>query len=192
LLISLNSHMPINESFAGQIVTVHARFINMIVEACRNPAAAADVEPLLQEAEQTGWTRLVACVRRILDGRRDAGVLAGLDEEDRIIAEAILAGIADPSTLPESDVQPDARHAAPGLAHMIHLARRGDTQALQMIAAMGEQMSRAGGDMAKLAGTFRALIDGERDADKLAGGMGPSGRGLLFSLVEELGRLDQH
>jgi len=184
--------MPINESFAGQIVTVHARFINLIVDACRNPASAADVEPLLQEAEQTGWTQLVACVRRILDGRRDTGVLAGLDEEDRVIAEAILAGIADPSALPDADAQPDARHAAPGLAHMIHLARRGDAQALQMIAAMGEQMSRAGGDMARLAGTFRALIDGERDAEKLAGGMGPLGRGLLFSLVEELGRLDQH
>jgi hypothetical protein len=184
--------MPINESFAGQVVQVHARFINKIVDSCRNPAAAGDIEPLLAEAEQVGWTRLVAAVRRILDGRRDRGLLEGLDEEDRIIAQAILSGIADPSTLPDPEAQPDAVHAAPGLAHMIHLARRGDAQALQMVAAMGEQMVRAGGDMARLGGTFRALIDGERDAGKLARGMGPSGRGLLFSLVEELGRLDQH
>jgi hypothetical protein len=57
---------------------------------------------------------------------------------------------------------------------------------------MGEQMLSAGGDMARLSATFRPLIDGERDADKLSRGMGPQGRSLLLSIIEELAKLDAH
>ena len=48
---------------------------------------------------------------------------------------------------------------------------------------------KAGGDMALLGGRMRRLVNGERDADPLAAGMGPLGRELLVSLLDELARL---
>jgi hypothetical protein len=150
------------------------------------------LEETLEQARHSGWQELVAAIRRILAGQRETTLLQGLDEEDRIIVGAILAGLQDPATLPDPDAQPEARHAAPGLAQMIHQARRGDAQALHMLGHMGEQMSGAGGDMARLAGSFRALIDGERDAEKLARGMSAQGHSLLMSILEELARLDSH
>jgi hypothetical protein len=36
---------------------------------------------------------------------------------------------------------------------------------------------------------MRRLVNGERDADQLVAGMGPLGRQLLISLLDELARL---
>jgi len=56
--------------------------------------------------EQRGWTNLVAAIRRILAGERDADTLCeSLDSEDSMIVDAILQGLADPSTL--NDLLPD-------------------------------------------------------------------------------------
>ena len=48
-----------------------------------------------------------------------------MDREDRIIAEAIMRGLQNPATLPDSTARPDPEMAAPGLAGMIVAARRG-------------------------------------------------------------------
>lgn len=176
-----------------QILQVHAQFIHAVVRACQNRDLRPPLEGFLRQAVEQGWGELVAAVRLVLEGRRDAGVLQGLDDDDRIIISTILAGLQNPAVLPDPDAAPaDSTHAAPGLAHMIHLARRGDAQALQALANMGEQMVSAGGDMARLGGSFRALLDGERDADKLCREMSSKGRSLMLSLLEELGKLDSH
>jgi len=60
---------------------------------------------------------------------------------------------------------------------------------MSVLANMAEQMMKAGGDMALLGGRMRRLVNGERDADQLVGGMGPLGRELLISLLDELARL---
>jgi hypothetical protein len=57
---------------------------------------------------------------------------------------------------------------------------------------MAEQMTKAGGDMARLGGIMRRLVDGERDADKLARGMGPLGKELVVNLLDELAKLRAH
>jgi len=79
--------------------------------------------------------------------------------------------------------------AAPGLAQIIFAASRGDVQALQAISAMAEQMTAAHGDMARLGGNIKRLIDGERNADILCKGMGPSGEQLMLNLIDELNKL---
>ncbi len=175
-----------------QIVQAHAAFICQFVQLAQNRDARPALDELLRGAEQAGWTRLVAALRLMLDGRRDPGVLAGLDEEDKVIAEAVLRGLADPSTLPDPGTRPDAAFAAPGLAAMIHASARGDHQAFVLLSNMADQMRRAGGEMQRFAAVLRPLINGERNADKLARGLPPRGRQLLLSLLEELGRLDTH
>jgi hypothetical protein len=71
---------------------------------------------------------------------------------------------------------------------MITAARSGDAKALAVLADMAEQMLRAGGDMARLGGMMRRLINGERDVEVLTKGMGAMGRQLVLSILDELGK----
>ena len=182
------SKLPAKEQ---QIIQVHGPLIYQVATVCQHKQPSPELDSALQVAEQQGWGKLVAAIREIMNGRRDLGVLNGLDEEDRVIVEAILRGIQDPATLPDPNAKPDASLAAPGLASMIHAAA-GNVQAYHMLATMAEQMSSAGGDMARLAAAIKPMVDGERDADKLSRGMGPLGKGLLNSILEELARLSLH
>ena len=73
--------------------------------AVQDPAHRAQLEHALPGMEQHGWTKLVAALRRILAGERDADALCeALDLEDSMIIETILTGLSDPSTL--SDLLP--------------------------------------------------------------------------------------
>lgn len=169
-----------------QVVMTHATFICQVVEFSSNPARREDFEALLGFAVANGWENLVAAVRRIAAGERELGVLKGLDREDRIIAEAIMHGIQNPDTLPDPAARPDPEMAAPGLAGMILAARRGNTQALQLISEMAEQMRRVGGPMARLAGAIRPLINGERDAYKLCKGMDEKTEQMVLAILAAL------
>jgi hypothetical protein len=177
---------------SAQILAMHAPFIHAVVNAIQNRALLEHLHPMLQEAETRGWAALVGCIRRIVDGQRDRSVLLGLDDEDRVVAEAILGGLDNPATLPPVDSQPSGAAAAPGLAAMIQAASRGDVQAFSALANMAEQMVRAGGDMARLGGIMRRLVDGERDADLLSKGMGPLGRQLLLDILDQLAKSNLH
>ena len=173
-----------------QIVQTHATLIVAAVQAAQAGFIDPEFEQALQVSTQNGWTELVAVIRRIIGGARDAAMLRSLDEEDATIAQAILRGIQDPTTLPDPNASADASMAAPGLAMLIHGARTGQPQALQMLAGMAEQMVAAGGDFARLGGVMKKLVDGERDIDKLAAGMGSQGQSLLNSIIEELAKLE--
>jgi hypothetical protein len=175
-----------------QIITMHAPFIRQLVQCSQDPARQGDVETLLRTAAENGWDRLVEALRAIFAGQRDVGMLRGLDEEDRVIAEAVLRGLQNPATLPEAEAQADPAMAAPGLASMIRAAASGNVQALKIISDMAEQMRRAGGPMARLAGAIRPLINGERDPQRLAKGMDGKTEQLLLSILKELGKLEHH
>ncbi|HID49487.1 MAG TPA: hypothetical protein EYP40_07750 [Chromatiales bacterium] len=172
-----------------QIRRSHAALIHQVVQACQNPEARIELDPVLDTAASNGWEELVAVVRRILNGQREASLLHGLDEEDTVIVESILQGIQNPATLPEPGQAADPALAGPGLAQMIHAASQGNPQALQITAAMAEQMTATHGDMRQLGGIMRRLIDGERDPEVLCKGMGPSGEQLVLAIIDELNRL---
>lgn len=175
-----------------QIIQAHAGLIHAVVAAAQNRERLPELEALLDAALANGWGTLVAVIRRILGGTRDVQILTRLDEEDRVIAEAILRGLQDPGSLPDPHARPDPALAGPGLAALIHAASSGDVAALQLLADMGTQMLRAGGDLARLSGILRRLVDHERDPDLLCRGMSPRGVQLVRSLLEELARLRAH
>jgi hypothetical protein len=175
-----------------QIVQAHAALIHAVVMACHNRDLFPQLATVLATSESSGWHDLVRVIRSIVAGRREASLLNGLDEEDGVIVRAILNGLQDPSALPDPDAKPEARFAAPGLAHLIHAASKGDLQALQHLAAMAEQMTRAGGDMGRLGAVMHQLTRGERNADTLSADMGPRGKQLILSLLAELAQLDAH
>lgn len=174
-----------------QIRRVHATFIRQVVETCQGTDRRPAFEQLVAAAEQQGWSDLVRALRRIADGDRSAALLQGLDEEDRVIVESVLRGLQDPATLPDPARGQDPALAAPGLAHMIHAARA-SPQALMLVGNMAEQMTRAGGSLARLAAVIRPLIDGERDPDRLCRGMDAQGSQLVLDILRELGQLEAH
>lgn len=175
-----------------QIRVVHADFIRQVAATCNNPERRQELEALLLAAEQSGWNALVRAIRRIAVGDRGPGVLAGLDDEDRVIAESILRGLQDPTTLPNPQAQADPTLAAPGLAQMIHAAARGNSQALILIGNMADEMSKVGGSMARLAAVIRPLINGERNPDRLCKGMDAHTSQLVIDILGELGRIETH
>ncbi len=182
---------PIPEK-AEQIRQMHAGLIHRVVIACQNRQLVPDLDALLKTSEDNGWLQLVGAIRRILGGVRDMKILTGLDEEDSIIIESILLGLQNPQTLPALDAGPDAAAAAPGLAAMIHSARRGDAQTLHTLADMATTMMAGGGDMAHLAAIMRPLIEGERAPEKLCKGMTAQGESLVLAILTELGKLEVH
>lgn len=172
-----------------QIRQAHATLIHQVVRACQNQEAAIELKSVLEVALQQGWDDLVKTIQLIVKGNRDESMLNNLDEEDTVIVKSILDGLQNPETLPDIEQQGDATMAAPGLAQIIHAAGTGDVQALQAVSMMAEQMTAAPGDMARLGGNIKRLVDGERDADILCKGMGASGEQLMLNLIDELNKL---
>ena len=175
-----------------QIIDAHTGLIHRVVIGCQNRDMVPDLEDILKQATQNGWLELVAAIRKILAGSRAESLLTNLDEEDRVIVGSILRGLQNPETLPDLGKGIDGAMAAPGIAAMVNGARNGNLETLQLLGAMAGQMMRAGGDMARLAGILRPLVQGERDADKLTDGMGPDGEKLVLLILQELARLDTH
>ncbi len=183
--------MPTAEKIE-QILQVHAGLIIAVVQTIQNPQLKSHLDQALQMSVQNGWQSLVTVINKIMAGSREQALLNGLDDEDSIIIDSILKGIQDPATLPKSETSGDASKAAPMLARLIDEARRGDHNAVVMLGAMAEQMSRAGGDMANLSAVIKDMIDGERNIDKLCSRMGPQGESLITQITSELAKLDLH
>lgn len=176
----------------AQIIQAHAGVIVQVVQTVQNPSLMPQMEQVLELSEKNGWDEVVAVIRKILAGSRDANLTQGLDEEDSTIVEAVLLGIQNPESLPDPNKKPDASLAAPGIAHMVFEAGKGNTQALEIVSNMAEQMSKTGGDMKNLSGIMRKLINGERERKNLIKGMGAQGIKLVDSILEELNKLAVH
>jgi hypothetical protein len=175
-----------------QIIQTHAGLILGVVQSIQNPEMRPQMEQALLLSEQNGWGSLVATIRKIIGGNREESLLRGLDDEDAIIAGAILRGLQDPTTLPNPHQQPDASLAAPMIAGLVNEARRGDHNAVVMLGGMAEQMSAVGGDMAAVGAVLKDLIDGERDTDRLCDKTGPQGESLVLQILSELAKLEIH
>ncbi|MCW9013204.1 MAG: hypothetical protein OQL06_05425 [Gammaproteobacteria bacterium] len=176
----------------AQITQIHAGLIVTVVKSLSDPSMMPGLEQALKVSEENGWASLVAAIRKIIKGSRDAGIIQGLDEEDSIIVDAILRGIQNPATLPNPEQEADATLAAPMFAQLIHGAATGDTNALSMLGQMAEQMSSTQGDMARFSTLIKPMVDGERDVDKLCSKIGPQGESLVVSILNELAKLDSH
>ncbi len=79
----------------------HGQLIAAVVAAATgNEAVKAQLLAEIGEAAQSGESKLVSAIRRILAGERDeANIVDPLDYNDSMIVMAIFEGIADPSSL---------------------------------------------------------------------------------------------
>lgn len=171
-----------------QIRQTHAPLVLQVVKACHNPQERPALQAMLDFATQQNWHDLVIAIDAILEGQREMSLVNNLDEEDAVIITAILQGLQNPDTLP-SPVEANPAMAAPGLAHMIIAANKGDVQALESLSMMAQQMTHASGDMRLLGGNIKRLIDGERDLAILCKDMSINGEKLMVNLINELATL---
>jgi len=173
-----------------QVIHVHASLIKLVVDTVSNPQLRPQLNQTLKASAENGWENLVLRIYKIMEGNRSDTLLLNLDEEDKIIIDAILRGIQNPTTLPDPQANSaQSGMAAPGIAHMIHQASIGNTQALTLLSHMTEQMSQAGGEMTLLAGIMKKFIDGERDSEVLNRNMDEKGVALVDSILSELAKL---
>ncbi len=176
-----------------QIIQTHSSLIRLVVHSLQQEDLRPKLDEVLTISANNGWTALVKTIRKILSGERNRETLTAIDEEDTVIINAILDGIQNPALLPNSDVATgNPTMAAPGIAQMIHEAATGNAQALVLLSNMAEQMSTAGGDMSRLGGIIKTILDGERDAGLLTKNMTQHGRSLVISILDELGRFRAH
>lgn len=78
----------------------HLPLILTCLTAAGDTNAATQLETVLAQREQLGWTALVSALRQILAGERDADTLCEtLDLEDSMVIETLLAALADPASL---------------------------------------------------------------------------------------------
>lgn len=83
-----------------QAITPHIPLILAVAATTDQPAMRPILEQNLDQLAEQGWTQLVGVLRQVLDGERDAATLsAGLDGEDTLILQTLLAGLADPDVL---------------------------------------------------------------------------------------------
>ncbi len=174
-----------------QIITAHAPFICTVVKCAYNESLHKEYEDALKAAEANGWIPLANAIRLIVAGNRDLSLIQGLDEEDKIIAEAIMRGMQDPNTLPDPTTKPNPALAAPGLAGMIKDASL-HPEALVLMGNMADQMQKAGGSMGQLAGVLRPLMEGERNADKLCAGKEEATQKLIMDILEQLNAMEEN
>ncbi len=184
--------MSATDSREDQIVAAHSKLIVAVANACRDPSRRRELEPVLQTIQQYGEATLAHALRAILDGRRDEALLRDLEDDDRVIIDRVLMGLRNPDLLPDPEAKPDPAAAAPGLAGLIHKASHGEPGAVHVLGSMAEQMQAVGGDMARLGGLLRPLMQGERNADRLCQDMGALGESLVLSILTELARLERH
>lgn len=176
-----------------QIIQTHSSLIRLVVHSLQQTELRPKLDEVLTISANNGWTSLVSAIRKILSGERSRENLSGLDDEDQTIINAILDGIQNPALLPDDNANStDPTMAAPGIAHMIHEAATGNSQALVLLSNMAEQMSTAGGDMSRLGGIMKRLLDGERDPEILSKGMTQQGHSLVMSILDELGKFQAH
>lgn len=169
----------------AQILGTHAGLIQAVVAAVHNRDLVGPLEQALAPAVTQGWTLLIQAIRLILQGRRDAAVLRDLDEDDRVIVGAILQGLADPSSLPQT-LPADPTVAAPGLGILVASALDGDQSGRAVVLDLAAQMVRAEGSLGALGAALRLLLQGETNVERLARGMDTAGRQLLLDLLTEL------
>lgn len=170
-----------------QILGTHAELIRAVVGAVHNRELLPALEHALTLMEAQGWDLLVRALRLILSGHRDASLLAAVDEDDRVILQAVLQGLQDPSSLPKP-LAPDPSLAAPGLASLLSAALRGDPESRDALEHMTAQMGQAGGALAQLSAALRLLLQGEQRPERLTRNMGAQGRQLVLALLDEVAK----
>jgi hypothetical protein len=172
------------------IVQENADLIHLVIMSVFEPEYLPQLESILIQAENNGWTSLVAAIRKVIAGERNIEEFRYLDNEDLAVVTSILEGIVHPTSLPELTYVVNPAIAGPVIARLIHAAGMGSPDSNNELTTMASQMAECGGDLARIASIVPILVEGERDKEALYSIMGGSGIALMDEILKELDRLD--
>ena len=162
----------------------HGPLIAAVLETVARPEQRAELEQALEPLIERGRGNLIAAIRRILDGGRDADALCEpLGYEDGLIAQTILEGLRDPDAVrdliepqdPEDrdrpDGAPDARALLARHAHLILavLAAAAAPLMREQLTAPLKGLTEHG--WGGLVGAIERILAGERDPATLGTGL---------------------
>ena len=170
-----------------QLTREHASLIVEVVEACSDKQKKQRLLENLVVAKKNGWGQLCRAIHMILNGAREREELESMDVEDEIIAQAMLMGIADPSSLPQSDANTNPMLAPEGLAGIIFAAATGEENALQMLTRMDTDLMESPlPELQKFGQALRRLLNGERNADSLTFDLDKRTTNLVSAILDNL------
>lgn len=169
---------------SSQIVATHAELIRAIAGAIRESLPRDAAAEMAARYREDGWNDLADALEARLDGRQPDP--AALDDEDRNILEAVERTVNEPRWLEQ--VEAEAEHeAAEPIAALILAATWGEREALAALTEMRETAEDAG-MTGSAAHAFVAIVEGERDLERLVATFPECPRGLAAATLEAIER----
>ena len=176
---------------SSQVAAAHLDFIEPISAAL--PASDADnarrdaAAFMIAHYRDNGWDRLCDAAEARLEGRPVDPT--GLDDEDRMILEAIERAANDPAWLERVVGEAEAQ-AAEQLAALILAATWGENEALAALDEMRDT-AQAAGLRDSTAHAFIAMVEGERQLDRLLASHPNAQDGLIEATLAALSRRER-
>ena len=176
---------------SSQVAAAHLEFIEPIAAAL--PSATPDrarreaAELMIAHYRETGWRELCDAAEARLRGHQVA--TSDLDEEDRMILAAIERAAEEPEWLGRVAATAEAE-AAEQVAALILAATWGERDALAAINEMRET-AQAAGMPGSTAHAFVAMVEGERQLDRLMAANPNAQHGLVEATLAALQRRER-
>ncbi len=173
---------------SSQIAAAHIDLIRAVCKAIDGRANATDdARSAIEHYREDGWSALADALERRLAGQPVDS--SALDDEDRVLLEAVEAASVDPDWLDTVEAEAEAQ-AAEQVAALILAATWGEPEALAAINEMRETAEDAG-VRGSTAHAFVAIVEGERDADRLRRDFPDARRGLIDATLAAVQRQER-
>ena len=169
------------EKVSSQICAAHIELIEQVAGAIGERHPAEQAQLLIARYREDGWIELARALQGWLEGETpDDG---SLDHEDSQIVAGISRAAENPQWL--ADLAERARaEAAQGIANLIYAGTWGDHDALEVLAHMREA-ARESGIRQSAADAFIAIVEGERDLERLLADHPQADPALIKAVFEQ-------
>jgi hypothetical protein len=174
-----------------QIAASHNELIRLVLASNRDAQTIPVLEALLDDMHTNGWEALTLTLRQRIQPAAECKDIPPLDDEDHAILQIIEYFGQNPQhldALGAHDAEQNVQFAAQALAAVIYAATQGEREALEALA----ELHQAADTPAALAtsAALIAIIEGERDADKLSQNLPTEQRMLIGAVLTELYKLE--
>ena len=175
-----------------QIAAAHFELIQLCLTAQHDPSKLNALAAMLDDMHDHGWQGLTHTLRQRFALPITQDSAAELDDEDRAILELLELAAAQPDdfiALAAQAKDHNTQHAAQALAAVVYAATQGEREALETLA----ELHQAADTPAALAtsAALISMIEGERDAARLAQSLPAEQTALIHAALEALQALEK-
>lgn len=167
---------------SSQVAAAHLELVDAVSHALREPAALPLARASIAHYREKGWSALCGALGARLEGLPVNHL--DLDDEDLAILAAIDRAAVDPAWLAMAEKQAETE-AAEQMAALILAGTWGERDALAALTEMREAAESAG-LTGSTAHAFIAMVEGERQLERLQADFPDSQDGLLVATLDVL------